>query len=206
MRNVGVSHSSGVRGECKTAPFCSLPAFPALEPRLPWKHVLSQAGESCWAALQPAWATLLSLHQQKSTFTPPSSMRWLGTYLGLLRDVVLKDLRTYFGSQKIPDMASKKAHFFNNCIHLLIFYYITAVFHPEELFKLPRCHVKYMSVSIVQTDYEGSKNHTQPSSGVNWHHPIEFADCSVYSQDAQSCQNGRYITSSANFIHPFISL
>lgn len=74
VRNVGVSHSSGVREECKTAPFCSPPAFPALEPRLPWKHVLSQTGESCWAALQPAWATLLSLHQQKSTFTPPSSM------------------------------------------------------------------------------------------------------------------------------------
>lgn len=74
VRNVGVSHSSGVREECKTAPFCSPPAFPALEPRLPWKQVLSQTGESCWAALQPAWATLLSLHQQKSTFTPPSSM------------------------------------------------------------------------------------------------------------------------------------
>lgn len=44
---------------------------------------------------------------------------------------------------------------------------MTAVFHPEMLFKISRCHVKYMSVSMVQTDYKGSKNHTQTSSGVN---------------------------------------
>lgn len=51
VRNARVRLSSGVRGYCKTTLFYSTLAFPALEPRLPWKPVLSQAGESCWAAL-----------------------------------------------------------------------------------------------------------------------------------------------------------
>jgi len=79
-----------------------------------------------------------------------------------------------------------------------------AVLHPEVLFKLSRCHVKYISMSMVQTDYKGSKDHTQTLSAVNWPHPIESADCTLYSWDAQSCQYGRYIASSSNFIHPLI--
>lgn len=82
--------------------------------------------------------------------------------------------------------------FFKNSLHLLTFYCNKAGFYPEELFKLSRCHVNYRVVSMVQTDYEGSKNHTQASSGVNWHHPIEFADCTVYSHDAGNIGDTSY--------------
>lgn len=151
----------------------------------------------------PHGASPLVLHQQKSTSILLSLMQWWGPYLGWLRD-----LKSCHSSQRIPGMGSKQGCFFflKNSLHLLTFYCNKAGFYPEELLKLSRCHVNYMVVSMVQTDYEGSKNHTQTSSGVNWHHPIEFADCTVYSQDANSWQHRRYIPSSAKFIYPFISI
>lgn len=75
----------------------------------------------------------LPLHHQKSKHIPLSLMQFLG--LGLLRNFGLQDLRCYFGSHKVAEVACTKGYiFFNNCGHLLIFYYIMAVFYPEDLF------------------------------------------------------------------------
>lgn len=47
-----------------------------------------------------------------------------------------------------------------------------------------------MSVSTVPTDLKGSKNHTQTSLGVNWHHPTELADCNIHSEDLRAANMG----------------
>lgn len=78
----------------------------------------------------------LPLHHQKSTYIPLPLMQFLGLYLGLLRNFGLQDLRCCFGSQKVAEVACTKGYisFINNCGHLLIFYYIMAVYYPEDIF------------------------------------------------------------------------